>query len=91
MLHSYQKRDGMPIVAAKEEADTVKGYTGGRRSNRRVLVPSCALRSFDWQGRVFQVNLTRELSEGSRRIDAATPASRLHEAWPVRDLNGGMW
>ena len=54
--------------------------TGGWLAGRKVLISPIFFGAVDWDGNVFNVNLTREQVKNSPSIDTDKPVSRQHES-----------
>jgi hypothetical protein len=94
MLRSIDDMRGFTIRASDGEIGSVDDFlfdderwairylvanTGGWLTGRLVLVSPIAFRSVDWDGRRFEVDLTRRQIEDSPSIDADQPVSRWKE------------
>lgn len=72
--------------------------TGSWLQGRLVLLSPHALGSFDQDGKIMQVNLTRKQIEGSPSIESHKPVSRQYESeyyryygWPTYWDGGALW
>ena len=55
-------------------------HTGTWLSGRKVLIPPISFGAVDWDGNIFNVNLTRQQIANRPSIDTDKPVSRQHES-----------